>query len=120
MKTSNLFDSAAVEMWVDFTVNNIWVCLEALKEWGQIADEANKDLHTSLEKVSNWLRYKTFLVGNSLSLADVFLACSIKSNVQNLKEESLKSLSNLVRWYKLVSNLKEFKAVYGETKLRKD
>lgn len=125
LKSNNIFEKSHVEMWIDFTKSTIWVLLEALFESinGKISKnpdiniykEAELEIKNVLLKINSHLIYKTYIVGDSLSLADLFLAVSLKNIFATvLSKDDLKLLNYLTRWFKLISSAKEFKELFGE------
>jgi glutathione S-transferase len=127
LKTNKLTDSVTVEMWINFIISNIWVLLEVIfikdKESGKIVlddksdvhETAVKDLFQVLKKINDYLHFKTYMVGSSMSLADIILSACLKEVYGKVfTTENAKSLNNLTRWFKLICNLKEFKQIFGE------
>jgi elongation factor 1-gamma len=126
---SNKLESAHIEMWIDYAVSHIWTIRESLLIQDDdkltvttnedIKKEALNDLRYVLERVNEDLIYKTFLVTNNLTLADLILACSLKEIYEYLIDsDTILKFNNLTRWFKLVSNLKQYKTIYGEVKLQ--
>lgn len=126
---SNKLESASIEMWIDYTVNSVWTLRESLlvnsngkieiTSNNEIKKEALVDLGVVLERVNTDLQFKTFLVCSNLTLADLILACSLKEIYEVvLDEKTISNFNNLTRWFKLVSNLKQYKAIYGDVKLK--
>ena len=124
LKTNTLTDSVTVEMWINFVISNIWVLLEVIfvkdKETGKItksdiAVTAEEHLFDVLKKINDYLHFKTYMVGSSMSLADIILSACLKEVYGKIfSTENAKSLNNLTRWFKLICNLKEFKQIFGE------
>lgn len=128
LKKDNNYDQSLVEMWTDFVISNIWVLLEIMfstdkdkimiNDKDDIYQEAKKDLLSVLQKVNDHLVFQTYMVGTSMSLADLFLAAALKPVFDLvLLSDEIKKLNNLTRWYKLNSNNKQFISVFGEAKL---
>lgn len=121
----NHFEASHIEMWVDYTINNVWVLLENLliESDGNlilttdelIKKEAQSELTLVLNRLNSTLQFKTFLVSNNLTLADLVLAASLFSVYKLvLDAENVKTFNHLTRWFKFASNLKQFKGVFGE------
>lgn len=121
----NHFEASHIEMWVDYTINNIWVLLEnlliesdgdlKLTDNDLIKKEAHAELLLVLKTLNSTLQFKTFLVSNNLTLADLVLAASLYSVYKLvLDAETAKSFNHLTRWFKFASNLKQFKSVFGD------
>jgi glutathione S-transferase len=130
LKSNNYYEKALVEMWSDFIISNLWVILEIifttekdkliLNDKSEVFTEAKNDLFSVLEKINSHLVFQTYMVGSSMSLADLMLASCLTPVFEHLfSEEDFMKFSNLTRWFKLNSNIKEFKNVFGEAKLSK-
>lgn len=124
---SNIFESSHIEMWIDYAVNNIWVLLEnlliiddkglAITRDEELKEVALKELHNVLSKINETLKFQTFLVSTNFTLADLIFASSLKPIYENIIDgEIALKYNNVIRWLKLASSLKEFKAIHGETK----
>ena len=96
LKSNNYYEKALVEMWSDFVISNIWVILEIifttekgkliLNDKSDVFSEAKNDLFTVLEKINSHLVFQTYIVGSSMSLADLMLAASLTPIFENLKQ----------------------------------
>jgi len=127
LKSNNPFEQSQVEMWIDFTKSNIWVLLEGLfitkggitnNPDANVFQEAEKEMKNVLLIINKHLSHRTYIISDSLSLADLFIAVSLKDIFSKvLKQEDLKALNYLTRWFKLISHIKEFKELLGEVKL---
>lgn len=109
-----------VEMWVNYVKDNIWIILEATNTGNEdIKNEAKKDLLNVLNNLNNHLTFKTFMVGSSITLADLYLCSSLRRAYDLILDvEDIKKYNNVTRLLKLVSNLKQLKTVFGDLKLK--
>ena len=126
---SNLQESSLIDMWTDYVISNLWTLIETLfiiENKGisitteeNIKKEALSELSIVLSTLNNNLKFKTYLVSSNFTLADLILASSLKIIYDKiLKQEDIKKYNNVTRWFKLSSDLKEFKSIHGETILK--
>ena len=114
-------------MWTDYIKDNLWVLIENLfimeneikvNPNSLVFEEAKKDLFFVLKKLNDHLNFLTFLVGSSMSLADLFLAASLKDIYKYiLNNEDKKTFNNLTRWFRLNSNSQEFISIFGSIEI---
>ena len=143
LHSADPLESSHIEMWIDYAINNIWTIRENLliektsninknnnkeKEKDDsstnftitsdedIKKEALKALFLILNKLNIELLFKTSLVGSNLTLADIIIVCSLRDLFETkiIEIDQLKCLNNLVRWFKLVTSLKQYKDINGE------
>lgn len=132
----NALESSLIEMWIDYTINNIWIIRENvilpkdnsktdienrnnnINENNEFKKNILNDLINILGKINSNLLFKTFLVGYNLTLADIVMACSLKDLFESKFVESnlLSKMNNVLRWFKYVTNLNQYKAINGEFK----
>lgn len=83
-----------------------------------ILQKANQDVCNVLSVLNQILLNKTFLVGESITLADIVTVCSLYWPFTLILDlESRKPFNNVVRWFTTCVEQPQFKAVLGETKL---
>lgn len=84
--------------------------------WGPQLPEKEKalaDLRKALEIIENHLKFRTFLVGNSVSLADISLAGTLVLGFKFLLEPKYRQgLDNIIRWFELISHQEAFFKVF--------
>ena len=128
MQSDDVQNQSLIEMWMDYTKDNLITLLEVilvhkngkiiLNEDKNLLSETKIELMNTLTNINNHLKFNTFMVGNSLSLADLFLASNIKLVYEKIaQKEDAEELNHLTRWFKHCSNLKEFKEIFGEVVL---
>ena len=83
-------------------------------EWKASVNE----LIAKMKVYDQMLLPRTFLVGESITVADAILATILHpAFTMILDSDARKNLVNITRWFVTVANQVEFKAVMGETKL---
>jgi elongation factor 1-gamma len=119
-------EAAEVCMWLNHTINTIWPFYDHII--GQVTgcspcnqevfNHACEDLMSTLGNVNDHLKFKSFLVGSGLTLADLFLAVSLYPYFSLvLADECRTKISNVTRLYLFAANLKQFQAVLGKPRL---
>lgn len=126
---ANPFEKAEVRQWIEFFNNEIYrnnkALIYPLFGWAEYnkndADAANKEIKAHLGLVNKHLEGKHYLVGSSLTLADLTLFNAVRSYFQFVFVENMrKSLfPHLTTWF--VNQLKNqhINEVYGRTILCK-
>ena len=117
---------SSIDMWIDFVnfkirpfyehlVAPIFAAASANEEITKIGLE---DLTKVLSELNNYLALKSFLVENSVTLADIFLAVNLYPYYTLLFNEQKRSaIPNVTRLYFYVANMKLFSNVFGQCKL---
>lgn len=83
-------------------------------EW----NKAFEELLAKLKIYDQMLLPRTFLVGESITLADILLTCTLERVFSKLLDApKRKELVNLTRWFVTMINQPQVKAVMGEVKL---
>lgn len=102
---------SAVAAWVYPSLSLVESCPAGLKK-------AQSDLRQVFGCVNDYLKTRTFLAGERLTLADVSMACDLMMAFQHVADEKFrKPYGNLNRWFATVMNQKKVKAVVGEVTL---
>ena len=79
---------------------------------------AKKDLEKSLRVLDDYLLFRTFLVGESVTLADVFVASDLLLPFKLvLSASARKNFVNVTRWFVTVVNQKHAFEVLGKVEL---
>ena len=117
-----------IEMWVDFVnfkirpfhEHLISPILSGAQQNEQIQELANKDLSTVLAELNSFLKLKSFLVGFSVTFADLYLSVNLYPYFTLLLDESKRSeFPNVTRHYFYVANMSFFTNVLGRPRLCK-
>ena len=84
------------------------------------SDKAKKDLKAALSILESHLKPRTFMVGNSITLADIALACALLLPMKIILDEPFrKPYPCVTRWFLTCVNQPEFMKVVGEVVLCK-
>ena len=117
-----LKEEAKVDTWLNYISNSVFPeAVEIYKElYGKkkfeqnIFDTAVNDLLENLQSVNEELKLKPFLTSNNIQLGDLMLASALFHFYNDvLTKDKLEKIPNVVRVFKFVANMKEFKTVFG-------
>jgi len=79
---------------------------------------AKEDLDKSLRVLDDYLLSRTFLVGESVTLADVFVACDLLLPFKLVLSSSIRrKFINVTRWFVTVINQRPVADVLGQVEL---
>lgn len=70
-----------------------------------------KSTSTALEELNNHLTLRTFLVGYTLTIADISVWGALNGNGQAISAIKRNHLPNLVRWFKYISSIERVATV---------
>jgi elongation factor 1-gamma len=119
-------ETALIDQWIDFAASEIELAAYAwifpiqgvIPNNFQATKKAQEDIKKVLSILDNHLLTRTYLVGNSVSLADVVVATSLLQLYQLVLDPAFrKEFVNTNRWFVTIVNQPEVKAVLGEVKL---
>ena len=117
-----LKDEAKVDTWLNYILNSIYPEVVEIyselygrKKFEQnIFDTAVSDLLDNLQNVNEELKLKSFLTSNNIQLGDLMLASGLFYCYNDIfTKDKLEKIPNVVRVFKFVANMKEFKEVFG-------
>ena len=117
-----LKEESKVDTWLNYISNSVYPeVVEIYKElYGKkkfeqnIFDTAVNDLLENLQSVNEELKLKPFLTSNNIQLGDLMLASALFHFYNDvLTKDKLEKIPNVVRVFKFVANMKEFKTVFG-------
>lgn len=114
--------SAVIDSWIDWCVTRLevpvciwWYPVAGYTSYHQAAFEmAKTDVTTALTTLNNWLKGKTYLVGDQITLADITI---ISTLVYPMKlvfyscDKFMKPFESVVRWFRYCINLPQFQAI---------
>jgi len=84
----------------------------------EATERAKTDIKKALEVLNKHLTYRTFLVGERVSLADIGVSMTLMRLYTTVLEPSLrKNYANVNRWFLTCVNQPEFRSVVGDVKL---
>lgn len=115
-------EKAQVVQFMSFTSNEIiplamkWLCpLFGYCEFNaKNIQEAREALKKPLSQLNEILATKTYLVGETVTLADIICACDLFLLMKNVMDAEYRApFTNVVRWFETVVNQANFKAVAG-------
>ena len=120
-----LKEEAKVDMWLNYILNNIYpsvieiyIQLYGKKKYCfRTFDVAVCDLCDELFKVNEQLKLNTFLTANNVQLSDLMLASALFNCYSDIfTKEKSEMYPNVIRVFKFVANMKQFKEVFGVAK----
>jgi elongation factor 1-gamma len=123
------FQQGQVDQWIDFCSNEvepargIWLypILGYLTYNDKANQEARKELTTSLTVLNNHLLHNTFLVGNSVTLADIVNATALVDLYRLVfTPKFVSQFPNVTRWFTTLINQPEFSKVIGKVEFAKE
>ncbi|KAK9908313.1 hypothetical protein WJX75_005835 [Coccomyxa subellipsoidea] len=123
------YDAAVVEQWIEFCTLELdaplasWIYpIMGYMEYNKKKEEAAiAMLKKNLGVLNTYLATHTYLVGNSVTLADIIGASNLYHGFTKLFDEAFrKDFSNVQRWFLTLVNQPEFKKVMGEVALAKE
>lgn len=120
---STTYEASLVDQWLDFVNNEIEPtrAILAFPHWGlttfkqNVYQSAKKDLIAALKIVNQHLLFHTYLVGQSITVADIALATALVFAFTHFFDSAVQAeLPNLMRWFNTLVNQPYFKQVIGE------
>jgi elongation factor 1-gamma len=123
-----VFESGQIDQWVDWCQWN--VDLPAMA-WlypirGFVPDNQNRtkkakgDIRKALQILNDHLKTRTFLVGERISLADIYVSCSLYPLYQTVLDPGFRnSFAHTNRWFLTCINQPNFLKVIGTIELTK-
>ncbi|CAN0872535.1 Elongation factor 1-gamma 2 [Linum grandiflorum] len=122
---SSLIDYAHIEQWIDFASLEIDANLRnwLLPRFGRApylpaAEEATiSALKRALDALNKYLAPNTFLVGDSVTLADIILTCNLYMGFSRIMTKSFTSaFPHVERYFWTLVNQPNFKKILGDVK----
>ena len=116
-------EQSQVDQWLDFCINEIEVpstmlyypALGFQNVNGDTAKAAEKFFMEALKCLDSHLLTRTFVVGSSLTLADIALASALFYPFKFVLDKGLrKQVGNVVRWFQFIAGQDEFRGVAGD------
>lgn len=117
------FQKAQVDQWIDFCTNEvepargIWLypILGYLSYNEKAYTEAKKELSNSLRVLNDHLLNNTYLVGNSVTLADITIGTAlVHLYTMVFTPKFVAPFGNVTRWFNTLINTPEFSKVVGK------
>jgi len=115
----NLLESGMIDSWTEFSTNELEVPLSAWMNHAQypaeVVERAKADALKALGVLNNHLLNFTYMVGDSMTLADISVCCAVAEAFKTVLTADVRSsLGNLVRWFNLCMAQTEFQKVIGK------
>ncbi|CAI2384699.1 unnamed protein product [Moneuplotes crassus] len=123
---TTIFDESKISQWLSWTDINIRFTSEALLNHltGKATEgtldfkAANGSIRASMKFLNTQLKDKKTLVGENITIADVYLATHLVRLFQLLIEAGFrKGIANVVAWFTNITSSDAFKANFGSIKL---
>lgn len=123
---ANAFEAAQVNQWVDYCLNevevpaSVWVypILGMMNNVAEVTAKGKSDLKKAIMCVEKHLKTRTYMVGESISFADVALATALLLPMKLvLDDKQRKAFPCVVRWFTTLVNQPEFSKVIGSVVL---
>ena len=96
----------------------VYPLMKIVEEDASKAAAAKTDLENSVRVLDDFLLCRTFLVGESTTLADIFVACDLLLPFKLVVGASMRrKYVNVTRWFVTIVNQKEVVDVLGKVEL---
>lgn len=115
-------EQAQILQWIEYgereinpaSATLVYPCMGIMQFNKQNHERAKEELQHILQVLNNYLRTRTYLVGERITLADIAVACDLLLLFQWIIEHSLReSYPHVTRWFSTLIHQKEFQAVLG-------
>jgi len=115
-------EQAQVLQWIEYgereinpaSATLVYPCMGIMQFNKQNNERAKDELKHILQLLNDYLRTRTYLVGERITLADIAVACDLLLLFQWIIEPSLREpYPNVTRWFSTLIHQKEFQAVLG-------
>lgn len=115
-------DEAQVLQWINLAEHEMLPAVLGLVDSSPGAKAAHgrsrEEISRHLDALNKILLTRTYLVGESVTLADVAVACVLLPAYQHAFDASTRSKSaNVLRWFSTVTQQPNVKSVIGDVKL---
>jgi len=123
LRGKSLEDQAFVQQWISFADNEIlpptctWVfpCMGIMAFNKQAAEKAKEDLRRALSALNAHLQFKTYLVGERITLADICVMSNLLLAYKWVLDPDFRAgFNNVTRWFVTMVNQKPVKKVIGD------
>jgi len=123
---SNFSEEGDIDEWLEFDLHEVeiplmtWVypVLGMMEEVPSAIKDAQEDVKKALKALEEQLGKSEFLVGNSVTLADIVLVCALKEGFKRVFDPNFrKPFPKTCQWFEKCCKMPQFKAVLGDVKL---
>jgi elongation factor 1-gamma len=125
---ATFFESAQIDSWIDFCAHELelpatmwfYPVFGYMPFNAAATAKAKEDLNKALATLDAHLLHRTYLVGDTMTLADITVASALIYPMKMLLDAGArKPFNNVTRWFTLCVNQPAFAAVVGEVTLCK-
>jgi len=122
LRGKTLAEQSQVLQWIEYgereinpaSATLVYPCMGIMQFNKQNHERAKDELKHILQLLNNYLRTRTYLVGERITLADIAVACDLLLLFQWIIEPSLREpYPTVTRWFLTLIHQKEFQAVLG-------
>jgi elongation factor 1-gamma len=122
LRGKTLAEQSQVLQWIEYgereinpaSATLVYPCMGIMQFNKQNHERAKDELKHILQLLNNYLRTRTYLVGERITLADITVASDLLLLFQWIIEPSLREpYPNVTRWFLTLIHQKEFQAVIG-------
>jgi len=123
LRGKTLAEQSQVLQWIEYgereinpaSATLVYPCMGIMQFNKQNHERAKDELKHILQLLNNYLRTRTYFVGERITLADIVVACDLLLLFQWIIESSLREpYPHVTRWFLTMINQKEFQAVLGK------
>lgn len=122
LRGKTLAEQSQVLQWIEYgereinptSATLVYPCMGIMQFNKQNHERAKAELTNILKLLNNYLRTRTYLVGERITLADIAVACDLLLLFQWIVEPSVREpYPNTTRWFLTLINQQQFQAVLG-------
>jgi len=122
LRGKTLVEQAQVLQWIEYgereinpaSATLVYPCMGIMQFNKQNHERAKDELKHILQLLNDYLRTRTYLVGERVTLADIAVACDLLLLFQWIIDVNLREpYPHVTRWFSTLINQKEFQAVLG-------
>jgi len=122
LRGSNALEEAQVLQYINLADQELVPVVLSLLDGAPSAKSgvarARQELQRYLQALNQVLLTRTYLVGETVTMADVSLVCVLLPAVKSILDSSARSKSaNVMRWFHTIVNQPHVKAIVGDLKL---
>ena len=121
MKGNNSLEEAQILQWINLAEHEIRPAVLALIDTSAAAkpaqNRARQEILNYLDVLNKILLTRTYLVGESVTLADISVVCTLVPVFQRVMDAVTRSKSsNVLRWFNTITPQPNVKHVLGDAK----
>jgi elongation factor 1-gamma len=121
LKGNNSLEEAQILQWINLAEHEIRPAVLALIDTSAAAkpaqNRARQEILNYLDVLNKILLTRTYLVGESLTLADISVVCTLVPVFQRVMDAATRSKSsNVLRWFNTITPQPNVKHVLGDAK----